>query len=88
MVFILLRDQYFLLSSLYVQLIVIDALCKSLEGLQSREIDQWDEEEDGGDPPRLWKPGQMYPGTAFTRSIGDRSMPSAFHPSQHLFHNQ
>jgi len=29
------------------------------------------EEEDDGDPPRLWFPNGMYPGTAFTRSIGD-----------------
>ena len=25
-----------------------------------------------GDPPRIWIPGQNYPGTAFTRSLGDR----------------
>ena len=25
-----------------------------------------------GDPPRVWHPKQDYPGTAFTRSIGDR----------------
>ena len=29
------------------------------------------EEEDSGDPPRLWAPNAMFPGTAFTRSIGD-----------------
>ena len=29
------------------------------------------EEEDSGDPPRLWAQNGMYPGTAFTRSIGD-----------------
>lgn len=29
------------------------------------------EEEQGGDPPRLWAPGASWPGTAFTRSIGD-----------------
>lgn len=29
------------------------------------------EEEDDGDPPRLWAPNALYPGTAFTRSIGD-----------------
>ncbi len=26
-----------------------------------------------GDPPRLWVKGKEYPGTAFTRSLGDRS---------------
>ncbi len=25
-----------------------------------------------GDPPRIWIPGEKYPGTAFTRSLGDR----------------
>lgn len=25
-----------------------------------------------GDPPRIWIPGQNYPGTAFTRSLGDK----------------
>lgn len=29
------------------------------------EIDEW------GDPPRVWSPHGEYPGTAFTRSIGD-----------------
>ena len=29
------------------------------------------EEEDDGDPPRLWAPNAMFPGTAFTRSLGD-----------------
>ncbi len=29
------------------------------------------EEEDEGDPPRLWAPNATYPGTAFTRSFGD-----------------
>jgi len=30
-----------------------------------------DEIDDGGDPPRIWAQEQEYPGTAFTRSIGD-----------------
>ena len=30
-----------------------------------------DEIDDGGDPPRIWAQDQEYPGTAFTRSIGD-----------------
>ncbi|KAL0691656.1 hypothetical protein Bca4012_091335 [Brassica carinata] len=29
------------------------------------------EESEGGDPPRLWVLNGMYPGTAFTRSVGD-----------------
>jgi len=44
-----------------------------IEGHKSKAVDCWgaDEDEDGGDPPRLWVPGGMYPGTAFTRSLGD-----------------
>jgi serine/threonine protein phosphatase PrpC len=30
-----------------------------------------EETDDSGDPPRVWAPGQSYPGCAFTRSIGD-----------------
>ncbi|KAF7837199.1 putative protein phosphatase 2C 35 isoform X1 [Senna tora] len=43
-----------------------------VEGLKDPNIQTWgDEESQGGDPPRLWVPNGMYPGTAFTRSIGD-----------------
>jgi hypothetical protein len=28
--------------------------------------------DEGGDPPRVWSAHGNYPGTAFTRSIGDR----------------
>ncbi|XP_068463413.1 probable protein phosphatase 2C 35 isoform X2 [Phaseolus vulgaris] len=43
-----------------------------VEGLKDPDIQNWgDEESRGGDPPRLWVPNGMYPGTAFTRSIGD-----------------
>ncbi|KAI4317699.1 hypothetical protein L6164_025549 [Bauhinia variegata] len=43
-----------------------------VEGLKDPEIQTWgDEESQGGDPPRLWVPNGMYPGTAFTRSLGD-----------------
>jgi hypothetical protein len=27
--------------------------------------------DEGGDPPRIWSPNGDYPGTAFTRSLGD-----------------
>ncbi len=30
-----------------------------------------DQIDEGGDPPRVWHPTEDYPGTAFTRSIGD-----------------
>ena len=43
-----------------------------LEGLKDPNVQCWGtEEDDDGDPPRLWAQHGMYPGTAFTRSIGD-----------------
>lgn len=42
---------------------------------QDPNVDYWgDEAESGSDPPRLWFPNGMLPGTAFTRSIGQRPM--------------
>lgn len=43
-----------------------------VEGLKDPRVQSWgDEETDGSDPPRLWAQNGMYPGTAFTRSVGD-----------------
>ena len=44
-----------------------------LEGLKDPTVECWGEveDEDDGDPPRLWAIDGLYPGTAFTRSIGD-----------------
>jgi len=51
-----------------------------LEGLEPIPDEDSDDEGDlvlgeeldeGGDPPRVWSPNGDYPGTAFTRSIGD-----------------
>ncbi|KAK6913847.1 PPM-type phosphatase-like domain [Dillenia turbinata] len=43
-----------------------------VEGLKDPNIQSWgDEETEGGDPPRIWVQNGMYPGTAFTRSVGD-----------------
>jgi len=43
-----------------------------VEGLKDPEIKCWTNESScDGDPPRLWAPAGTYPGTAFTRSIGD-----------------
>lgn len=43
-----------------------------VEGLKDPGVQSWgDEETEGGDPPRLWVQNGMYPGTAFTRSVGD-----------------
>ncbi|KAK8507185.1 hypothetical protein V6N13_069978 [Hibiscus sabdariffa] len=48
-----------------------------VEGLKDPNIQDWgDEESQGGDPPRLWVPNGMYPGTAFTRSVGDSTAES------------
>ncbi len=38
------------------------------------------EDKDGGDPPRLWSASGLYPGTAFTRSIGDACRPLPIQP--------
>jgi len=42
-----------------------------IEGIRNPEIQQWGEDGDNGDPPRVWVKNGMYPGTAFTRSFGD-----------------
>ncbi|GER30161.1 protein phosphatase 2C family protein [Striga asiatica] len=43
-----------------------------VEGIKDPGIQSWgDEESDGWDPPRVWVQDGMYPGTAFTRSVGD-----------------
>jgi serine/threonine protein phosphatase PrpC len=51
-----------------------------LEGLEPIPDEESDEEADlvlgeeldeGGDPPRIWSPNGDYPGTAFSRSVGD-----------------
>nr|XP_009420981.1 PREDICTED: probable protein phosphatase 2C 35 [Musa acuminata subsp. malaccensis] len=48
-----------------------------VEGIVDPDIQSWGDEEDGdGDPPRLWVQNGMYPGTAFTRSVGDSTAES------------
>jgi serine/threonine protein phosphatase PrpC len=52
---------------------------KSIDQMEGREEmhDNWGDEVLGervdihGDPPRVWMQGEQYPGTAFTRSLGD-----------------
>eukprot|EP00571_Detonula_confervacea_P006864 CAMPEP_0172316432 /NCGR_PEP_ID=MMETSP1058-20130122/28156_1 /TAXON_ID=83371 /ORGANISM="Detonula confervacea, Strain CCMP 353" /LENGTH=755 /DNA_ID=CAMNT_0013030733 /DNA_START=57 /DNA_END=2324 /DNA_ORIENTATION=- len=41
------------------------------DGENGGEIVLGEEIDEGGDPPRVWSPHGDYPGTAFTRSIGD-----------------
>ena len=56
-----------------------------LAAVQDPEIQDWGmEEEDTGDPPRLWHPEGSYPGTAFTRSIGDSG--ATVITTEHCFH--
>eukprot|EP00536_Pseudo-nitzschia_multiseries_P002530 jgi/Psemu1/183680/e_gw1.34.202.1 len=38
---------------------------------ESGDIELGEEIDEGGDPPRVWSPNGDYPGTAFTRSLGD-----------------
>jgi serine/threonine protein phosphatase PrpC/CRP-like cAMP-binding protein len=40
-------------------------------GYADAEFVLGDQIDEGGDPPRVWHPTDDYPGTAFTRSIGD-----------------
>lgn len=48
-----------------------------VEGVKDPNIQTWaSEESEGGDPPRLWVQNGMYPGTAFTRSVGDNTAES------------
>ena len=47
-------------------------LASSVDWILVQEVmDYASEEEQGGDPPRIWAPGANFPGTAFTRSLGD-----------------
>nr|XP_029124141.1 probable protein phosphatase 2C 35 isoform X3 [Elaeis guineensis] len=46
-----------------------------VEGVKDPAIQSWGMESDG-DPPRLWVQNGMYPGTAFTRSVGDSTAES------------
>eukprot|EP00262_Sarcandra_glabra_P003455 TRINITY_DN1417_c0_g1_i4.p1 TRINITY_DN1417_c0_g1~~TRINITY_DN1417_c0_g1_i4.p1 ORF type:complete len:347 (+),score=42.39 TRINITY_DN1417_c0_g1_i4:173-1213(+) len=43
-----------------------------MDGRADPDIQEWgDEESNQGDPPRVWAQDGLYPGTAFTRSVGD-----------------
>ncbi|KAJ1427245.1 Zinc finger, RING-type [Sesbania bispinosa] len=62
------RDEYERVKLCGARVLSVD----QVEGIKDPNIQHWgDEESRGGDPPRLWVPNGMYPGTAFTRSIGD-----------------
>jgi serine/threonine protein phosphatase PrpC/CRP-like cAMP-binding protein len=40
-------------------------------GNDDGDLELGEELDEGGDPPRVWSPNGDYPGTAFTRSLGD-----------------
>jgi serine/threonine protein phosphatase PrpC len=42
---------------------------EQVEGMRDPESEGWAPDE--GDPPRVWARDGLYPGTAFTRSLGD-----------------
>ncbi|KAL9256853.1 putative protein phosphatase 2C 35 [Drosera capensis] len=62
------KDEYERVKSCGARVLSVD----QVEGNKDPNIQAWgNEETEGGDPPRLWVQNGMYPGTAFTRSIGD-----------------
>ncbi|XP_057546371.1 probable protein phosphatase 2C 35 [Amaranthus tricolor] len=62
------KDEYSRVKLCGARVLSVD----QVEGLKDPSIQTWgDEETDGSDPPRLWVQNGMYPGTAFTRSVGD-----------------
>ncbi|KAI4373976.1 hypothetical protein MLD38_012030 [Melastoma candidum] len=62
------RDEYERVKLYGARLLSVD----QVEGLKDPDIQTWgDEETEGNDPPQLWVQDGMYPGTAFTRNIGD-----------------
>ncbi|KAL8171332.1 hypothetical protein V2J09_023136, partial [Rumex salicifolius] len=62
------KDEYERVKLCGARILSVD----QVEGLKDPNIQSWgDEETEGNDPPRLWVQNGMYPGTAFTRSVGD-----------------
>ncbi|ONK62885.1 uncharacterized protein A4U43_C07F9140 [Asparagus officinalis] len=62
------KDEYARVRKCGARVLSVD----QVEGTKDPEVQSWgDEESDDGDPPRLWVQDGMYPGTAFTRSVGD-----------------
>lgn len=62
------KDEYERVKLCGARVLTID----QVEGLQDQNIQAWgDNESECGDPPRLWVQDGLYPGTAFTRSVGD-----------------
>jgi serine/threonine protein phosphatase PrpC/CRP-like cAMP-binding protein len=49
----------------------LEGLEPILDESQNDDLELGEELDEGGDPPRVWSPHGDYPGTAFTRSLGD-----------------
>ncbi|KAJ9154409.1 hypothetical protein P3X46_027745 [Hevea brasiliensis] len=60
------RDEYERVKLCGARVLSVD----QVKGYKDPDIQTWNDE---GDPPRLWVQNGMYPGTAFTRSVGDRA---------------
>ncbi|CAA7405985.1 unnamed protein product [Spirodela intermedia] len=63
------KDEYQRVKLCGARVLTVD----QVEGIKDPSIQSWGEadDDDEGDPPRLWVQDGMYPGTAFTRSVGD-----------------
>ena len=62
------KDEYERVRRAGARVLTLD----QVEGLKDASAPCWrTEDDDAADPPRLWLPDALYPGTAFTRSIGD-----------------
>lgn len=49
----------------------LEGLEPIVDASENEDFELGEELDEGGDPPRVWHPTGDYPGTAFTRSIGD-----------------
>lgn len=71
------KDERARIKALGARILSLD----QLEGLEpindaddsgnDEDLELGEELDEGGDPPRVWSPNGDYPGTAFTRSLGD-----------------
>jgi cGMP-dependent protein kinase 2 len=62
------KDEYDRVRRAGARVLTLD----QVEGIKDDSAPCWTtEDDDAADPPRLWLPDALYPGTAFTRSIGD-----------------
>jgi serine/threonine protein phosphatase PrpC/CRP-like cAMP-binding protein len=72
------RDERIRIKATGARILSLDQL-EGLEPINDRDdsanddgdLELGEELDEGGDPPRVWSPDGDYPGTAFTRSLGD-----------------